>query len=469
MKEHETGMPRDGTPGDQACEVRPGDLDGMTILRYTQSYRERSSASIELHLRCLNQGLLQRHRMTILQTHLVKDFSGFRVEVEKLGKGRIVWIPIACWQSKTRFAGMPARALYAYRQTFTMRCQNGEGTVSASGKAIKAVSLHGFGRLRHRLVVLTDHLSDFLASFKVNLLAVHWVTYDTEVLVRHAEGASIPFILIHHFDNGMYSEPPMRGLTSRAIGLGGISSHHLPDHLLNRFINLSNPIDTDFFSTERARYAISITPPMILMPALIKRSKGHLDLFRAACILRARNIDFQICCSGAVEDESLLTELRKYVAANGLEQRVSFLGEIPQEQLRQYYAFCSLVALPTYLEGLGRVLVEAQAMKKPVVAYDSGGVSDTFLPNETGFLVEKGDVETLADRIGFLLTNESERVRFGERGRQFVVPRFNAAAIVRRHESFYLRAISGRDTDRLSKKVKLSGSNSFAFSNLSEG
>src|SRR5262249_23637843 len=147
--------------------------------------------------------------------------------------------------------------------------------------------------------------------------------------------------------------------------------------------------DMEFFSPERARPAQDGAPPMIFMPALVKPAKGHFDLLRAASILAAKNFDFRICCAGAVEDKSLLQDLLKYVASNGLAQKVAFLGEISQEQIRDYYALSSVVVLPSHHpEAAGRVLVEAQAMKKPVIAYESGGLPESFVPNETGFLVK---------------------------------------------------------------------------------
>ena len=83
-------------------------------------------------------------------------------------------------------------------------------------------------------------------------------------------------------------------------------------------------------------------------------------------------------------------------------------------------------------------------MQKAVVAYDSGGVGEALLPNDTGFLVQTGDIEALADRIAFVLGNEAERRRLGECGRQFVVGKFSVSALVRRHETFYMRALAGR-------------------------
>jgi phosphatidylinositol alpha-1,6-mannosyltransferase len=87
-------------------------------------------------------------------------------------------------------------------------------------------------------------------------------------------------------------------------------------------------------------------------------------------------------------------------------------------------------------------------MKKPVVAYDSGGTSKALLANETGFLLKSGDVKALADKISFLLENEAERLRMGDRGREFVSSRFSLSALIQRHEAFYLSVLSCAGTIR---------------------
>jgi glycosyltransferase involved in cell wall biosynthesis len=125
-----------------------------------------------------------------------------------------------------------------------------------------------------------------------------------------------------------------------------------------------------------------------------------------------------------------------------MEGRILFLGEKSAEDLRDCYGMSSVVVLPSRSEGLPRVLLEAQAMEKPVVAYNNGGMSAAVLPNESGFLIETGDVKALADKIGFLLQNEAERLRMGRCGREFVSRKFDVAALVHRHEAFYLSALS---------------------------
>ena len=422
--------------------VQAGAFDGLTIMRYAPFYRERSSGGVEQLLRCLNRGLLQRHRLTVLQVYRVNDVRNCRIDVEEMGKGRIFWIPVAHQRTAFRFADLHRRARFVYDQTFPLHWENGDGVQHSLLNGVKAIS-HGLGHLRHRTVILSNPLVPLLTTHKVSLLAVHGFTYDADALIAPARKLGIPFLLINHFDNTLFSEPQVRKWVPSAAGVGSVSGRCLPSYLRGRCVNLSDAVDTEFFAPKEARPRKVGPRPTILLPALIKPGKGQEDLLRAARILAARNLDFQVCFAGATESESLREALRQEATAAGLEGRVIFLGELHQEEIRDYYALSSVVVLPTYCEGLGRSLLEAQAMQRPVVAYNSGGVGETILPNETGFLVKTGDVGTLADRLGYLLENETERLQMGERGRRFVVQKFSVSALIQRHESFYLRALRG--------------------------
>jgi glycosyltransferase involved in cell wall biosynthesis len=282
---------------------------------------------------------------------------------------------------------------------------------------------------------------DLLRRHNVDLLAIHWMTYDAERLIRHAKSAGIPFVIANHFDNGLFSNPRMRKWLPHAAAVGAVSPKGIPTHVASRCVNLLDGIDTEFFAPEKARPLPALDRPLILLPALVKESKGQYDLLQAARILASRNVDFDIRFAGAVESDSLYRRLHEYASANGLADRIAFLGEIDQMKIRDWYAASTVVVLPTHWEGLGRCLAEAQAMEKPVVAYDSGGVAETVLPNETGLLVKTGDVEALADKIDFLLANQTERQRMAQRGREFVVQKFSLMALIDRHERFYFKAL----------------------------
>ena len=86
----------------------PGALDGVTILRYAHVNRHRVSGGVEQYLRQLDRGLLQRHRLTILQMHLVTDDTD-ESEVENVGLGRIVWVPVTIRQVHSTLLDLRSR------------------------------------------------------------------------------------------------------------------------------------------------------------------------------------------------------------------------------------------------------------------------------------------------------------------------------------------------------------------------
>jgi glycosyltransferase involved in cell wall biosynthesis len=428
--------------------VAPGALDGVTIMRYAQIYRERSSGGLEQYMRCLDRELLARHRLTVLQTHLVKDDMNGAIEVENVGLGQILWVPVVMRQANSRLADLPSRVGYVYRQTLQLCQQEGKGHGSAMLRSAQNLARNCGGHLRYETAALSDHLPRVLATHKVDLLALHWLSYDSGALIAQALRAKVPYVFINHFDNARFALPLTRKWIAQAAAIGVVSDQGIPEDLRDRCVNLSDSVDTEFFTSEKARPLPPQAHPVVLLAARIQHGKGHHDLIEAARLLKARNIDFVVCFAGAVDSESLHGDLRRSVVAMGLEARVLFPGEISAEEMRDWYASSSIVVLPSYSEGLGRVLLEAQAMGKPVVAYDSGGIREAVLAGETGFLVKEGDVSALADKIGLLLQDEAERQRMGERGREFTLRKFGLSALVQRHESFYLNALSGASAER---------------------
>src|SRR6266852_1023936 len=107
--------------------VTPGCLDGNTIMRYAHIERERASGGVEQYLRHLHQGLLQRHRITVLQMHLTRDAANIAIDNENVGIGRILWVPVPIWQTESRLADLPRRLRYIYDRALRLGEQEGKG------------------------------------------------------------------------------------------------------------------------------------------------------------------------------------------------------------------------------------------------------------------------------------------------------------------------------------------------------
>jgi glycosyltransferase involved in cell wall biosynthesis len=101
-----------------------------------------------------------------------------------------------------------------------------------------------------------------------------------------------------------------------------------------------------------------------------------------------------------------------------------FLGDVKDEDLPSIYNCSDVFVLPSVQEGQGIALLEAQASAKPVTAFNVSGIPETLVEGTSGFLVEKGNSEALAQVILNLLSNRNLREKMGTKGREFILRNF---------------------------------------------
>ena len=110
--------------------------------------------------------------------------------------------------------------------------------------------------------------------------------------------------------------------------------------------------------------------------------------------------------------------LQRLAQETGVHQSVHFVGHQGEEELKSYYRKAELFAMPSCQEGFGIVFLEAMAFGKPVIGAASGGIPDIVIDGATGYLVNYGDVDTLADRLVRLLTDPDLRQKMGVAAKQ---------------------------------------------------
>ncbi len=136
-----------------------------------------------------------------------------------------------------------------------------------------------------------------------------------------------------------------------------------------------------------------------------------------------------------VGDGGLRGALEEQRRALGLERVVHFAGWQPR--VAEHLALFDLFALPSLGEHFGRVLLEAMAMAKAVVATDAGGVPEIVLDGETGLLVPPADPAAIAEAVVTLLQDPVRAARMGEAGRRRVAAEFSLSRHVEAVEALY--------------------------------
>ncbi|MBV5328266.1 MAG: glycosyltransferase [Chlorobium sp.] len=159
--------------------------------------------------------------------------------------------------------------------------------------------------------------------------------------------------------------------------------------------------------------------------------KGHFTSLKALAIISEHfpHVRLVLIGDGPLRD-ALIIEAKRL----GVFEMITFMGlrdDIP-EQLRQ----ADIYWMPSEWEGLPIACVEAMACGLPVVVSSVGGLPELVIDRQTGYLVEKGAHESLAQRTIELLANDSLATEFGMNGRKRVENMFSINATA--HE--YVRA-----------------------------
>jgi colanic acid/amylovoran biosynthesis glycosyltransferase len=109
----------------------------------------------------------------------------------------------------------------------------------------------------------------------------------------------------------------------------------------------------------------------------------------------------------------------------GVASRVSFPGAVGQDDINALYASATIFCLPSFAEGIPGVLMEAMAMRLPVVSTRITGIPELISDGETGLLVTPGRVDELSDALDRLLSDQRLCRELGSRARDKVIREFN--------------------------------------------
>jgi glycosyltransferase involved in cell wall biosynthesis len=205
-----------------------------------------------------------------------------------------------------------------------------------------------------------------------------------------------------------------------------------------------NGVELEQFNPNRdphsARAALGLpeTGPLIGTVGRMQPWKGHHLFLQAACQVRNQMPHAQFVIVGGrvfQADADYEKRLRDQAIASGLEH-VRFAGQ--QAATAEWLSAMDVFAHCSEAEPFGRVIVEAMAAARPVVAFADGGVPEIVVRQETGLLVQPGDVDALAAAILEMARNPLRASQMGLAGRKRAESLFSAQEHVRRIETVYL-------------------------------
>ena len=202
-------------------------------------------------------------------------------------------------------------------------------------------------------------------------------------------------------------------LIANSDGLRDIALNVLPEAQIGV---IPNGVNADEFSQGSAH---SDRTAEALYVGRLESYKGLGDLLEAVRCARAAGADFRLSIVG---DGSIHTELKTQATSLGVDDCVTFLGQIDRKRIPDHYRSADFLVLPSIVEGMPNTILEGMASGLPVLATQIPG-SEELVDDRNGILVEPSCPEALADGLIALSADTELRKRLGKESRKKAMKR----------------------------------------------
>ncbi|HKV90315.1 MAG TPA: glycosyltransferase family 4 protein [Thermoplasmata archaeon] len=297
---------------------------------------------------------------------------------------------------------------------------------------------------------------------------VHAHTYGTHhaaAAARYARASGRPFVLSAHYHpiwsiEGGWLRHRIRGLYDRRLAapvVGAARRVLVQTHEEERLLRIPGfplpkveivppgytPLPSPPPGERPFARSIGLEGPFVLFVGRLASNKGLLGLVDAFTKLAAHDPAATLVLVGA--DGGRRAAVERRAAERGVAPRVRMPGFVADERLlAAAFREARLFVLPSEYEAFGLVLLEALAQGTPVVASRVGGIPEFLEDGKAGRLVPPNDPNALAEALLALWDDPAARQRFGEYGRDQVVPRFTWERVVDELERIYRDVADGR-------------------------
>ncbi|HMN38536.1 MAG TPA: glycosyltransferase family 4 protein [Hyphomicrobium sp.] len=193
------------------------------------------------------------------------------------------------------------------------------------------------------------------------------------------------------------------------------------------------------------RFAPSPEPrgvPLVVLPARLLRDKGVEEFVAAARALKASGLKARFALVGEPDTGNPASVTKDQIegwVGDGIIEHWGFRPDMPQ-----VYRQATLVCLPSYREGLPRVLLEAAASGRAVVTTDAPGCREVVRAGVNGWLARVRDVDTLTSALGTALSDPHLRARYAAEGRRLVEQHYAANIVIGQILGIYDELLSTR-------------------------
>lgn len=194
-------------------------------------------------------------------------------------------------------------------------------------------------------------------------------------------------------------------------------------------------VDLERFAAEPLPLGI----PVVVMAARLLKDKGVHEFVRAARLLKQRGCSARFALIGTTDPDNPSSVTQSELEAWVSDDIVEWWGHC--SDMPSALTAANIVVLPSYREGLPKVLLEAASCGRAVITTDVPGCRDAIDPNVTGSLVPVRDASALANAIQALVNNPERCKTMGQAGRMLAERAFDVRQVVNAHMNIYQRLL----------------------------
>ncbi|MEM9482188.1 MAG: glycosyltransferase family 4 protein [Cyanobacteria bacterium P01_F01_bin.116] len=286
---------------------------------------------------------------------------------------------------------------------------------------------------------------------KPDVLHVHWPFPHGLMAFPTSKLLGIPMVFSFHgaelllMKKFSFVKPVLKWLTQGAAAVTVNSSFTqkiFQEHIYNEDISVI-PYGLTIEAKEPKSYREEGILKLLFVGRLDERKGLRYLLDAMPKILEKLPVELRVVGKGHLEDE-----VKAQCRAMGLKDSVKFLGFVTKEELAEEYASCDVFVLPAIVdskgdtEGLGIVMIEALAHRKPVIASNVGGISDVIRDGETGILIPEKDPKALATAVLATLNDPERAHALAQAGFIDIQTRFSWDEILPQWQSVFDKALS---------------------------
>jgi colanic acid/amylovoran biosynthesis glycosyltransferase len=254
----------------------------------------------------------------------------------------------------------------------------------------------------------------WLKAFGAKHVHAHFGTNSAEVvMLAHALGGPGYSFTVHGPDE--FDQPQALGISEkihRAAFVVAISSYGRSQ--LYRWIEYAcwPKIRVIHCGVEPAFHeGFLVAPPVaprLVCVGRLAAQKGLLLLIAAASHLKKKGVKFELVIVG---DGEMRSEVEALITKHAIGNQVRLTGSVSTERLREEILAARALVLPSFAEGLPGVIMEAMALRRPILTTYVAGIPELVQHGMNGWLIPAGSIDALADGMEEILSRSSEELR----------------------------------------------------------